>query len=293
MVLMPSFRSLLERLTDDRLRAATLVGLASIPITLVLALDAVPRDGVVIGGLSPATPLLAAGLFVGYHYHDRSIASRRAGVRTGLVGSGGVLAESVADLVTTLGSESPAMTAVTVVLFLVELVLGVAFVALLTMASAIVGAWVASNVARVRDPTAPRAERERPVDDSRWWLPVVVYVLVAPLVLLFVFWIVSDGGGGSVIIGALLLFCLVVTAIAAVVSLVKDTETLVDASAAWQPLSVVYVAGPVGVYALVYLVASLRQSIHPPGDAMYGFVVALWGSSLVYLINRHRYVGTP
>src|SRR6056297_1490444 len=137
MVLMPSLRSLLERLTDDRLRAATLIGLASIPITLVLALDAVPRDSAVIGGLSPATPLLAAGLFVGYYYHDRPIASRRAGVRTGLVGSGGVLAASVADLVTTLGSASPAMTAVTVGLFLVEFALGITFLVLLTMVSAI------------------------------------------------------------------------------------------------------------------------------------------------------------
>ncbi|SDC44959.1 hypothetical protein SAMN05192552_100450 [Natrinema hispanicum] len=292
MVLMPSLRSLLERLTDDRLRAATLIGLASIPITLVLALDAVPRDSAVIGGLSPATPLLAAGLFVGYYYHDRPIASRRAGVRTGLVGSGGVLAASVADLVTTLGSASPAMTAVTVGLFLVEFALGITFLVLLTMVSAIGGAWAANDLARVRHPTAPQAERERSVGDSWWWLPIVVYVLATPLVLLFVFWVVSDDGPG-VIVAVLLLFCLVFTAIAAVVSLVKDTGTLADASAAWQPLSVVYVAGPVGVYALVYLVASLRQSIHPPGDAMYGFVVALWGTSLVYLINRHRYVGTP
>jgi len=292
MVLMPSLRSLLERLTDDRLRAATLIGLASIPITLVLALDAVPRDSAVIGGLSPATPLLAAGLFVGYYYHDRPIASRRAGVRTGLVGSGGVLAASVADLVTTLGSASPAMTAVTVGLFLVEFALGITFLVLLTMVSAIGGAWAANDLARVRDPTAPQAERDRSVGDSWWWLPIVVYVLATPLVLLFVFWVVSDDGPG-VIVAVLLLFCLVFTAIAAVVSLVKDTGTLADASAAWQPLSVVYVAGPVGVYALVYLVASLRQSIHPPGDAMYGFVVALWGTSLVYLINRHRYVGTP
>ncbi|WP_139246189.1 DUF5518 domain-containing protein [Natrinema hispanicum] len=289
---MPSLRSLLERLTDDRLRAATLIGLASIPITLVLALDAVPRDSAVIGGLSPATPLLAAGLFVGYYYHDRPIASRRAGVRTGLVGSGGVLAASVADLVTTLGSASPAMTAVTVGLFLVEFALGITFLVLLTMVSAIGGAWAANDLARVRHPTAPQAERERSVGDSWWWLPIVVYVLATPLVLLFVFWVVSDDGPG-VIVAVLLLFCLVFTAIAAVVSLVKDTGTLADASAAWQPLSVVYVAGPVGVYALVYLVASLRQSIHPPGDAMYGFVVALWGTSLVYLINRHRYVGTP
>jgi len=289
---MPPLRSLLERLTDDRLRAATLVGLASIPVTLVLALDAVPRDGVAIGGISPATPLLAAGLFVGYHYHDRPIASRRAGVRTGLVGSVGVLAVSLADLVTTLGFESPAMAAVTVVLFLVEIVLGAAFVALLTMVSAIGGAWIAGDLARVRDSATPRVERERPVDDSRWWLPIVVYVLATPLVLLFVFWIVPDGGPG-VIVAVLLLFCLVFAAVATVMAFVKDAETLVDARAAWQPLSVVYVAGPVGVYALVYLVASLRQSIHPPGDAMYGFVVALWGSSLVYLVNRHRYVGTP
>ena len=292
MVLMPSLRSLLERLTDARLRAATLVGLASIPVTLVLALDAVPRDSVVIGGISPATPLLAAGLFVGYYYYDRPIASRRAGVRTGLVGSVGVLAVSLADLVTTLGFESPAMAAVTVVLFLVEIVLGVAFVALLTMVSAIGGAWIAGDLARVRDTATPRVERERPVDDSRWWLPIVVYVLATPLVLLFVLWIVPDGGPG-VIVAVLLLFCLVFAAVATVVAFVKDAGTLVDARAAWQPLSVAYVAGPVGVYALVYLVASLRQSIHPPGDAMYGFVVALWASSLVYLINRHRYVGTP
>ncbi|ELZ20051.1 DUF5518 domain-containing protein [Natrinema limicola] len=289
---MPSLRSLLERLTDDRLRAATLVGVASIPVTLVLALDAIPRDGVGIGGLSPTIPLLAAGLFVGYYYHDRPIASRRAGVRTGLVGSVGVLAVSVADLVTTLGFESPAMTAVTVALFLVEIVLGAVFMAVLTMASAIVGAWIAGELARVHDPATPRAERERPVDDSQWWLPIVVYVLATPLVLLFVFWIVPDGGPG-VIVAVLLLFCLVFAAVATVMAFVKDAGTLVDARAAWQPLSVAYVAGPVGVYALVYLVASLRQSIHPPGDAMYGFVVALWASSLVYLINRHRYVGTP
>ena len=288
---MSLLRSLFKRLTDDRLRTATLIGVASIPMTLILALDATPRDGAVIGGTSPVMPLLIAGLVVGYHYYDRPIASRRAGVRTGLVGSVGILAESVADLVTTLGFESSAMAAVTVGLSLVAIVLGVALMAVLTMASAIVGAWVAGDLARVCAPPTPRAERERPVDDSRWWLPIVVYVLVTPLVLLYVFGIEPDGPG--IAVAVLLLFCLVVAAIAAVGSLVKDAGTLVDARAAWQPLSVVYVAGSVSAYALVYLIASLRQSTHPPGDAMYGFVVALWVSSLVYLIKRHRYIGTP
>ncbi|MFD1562439.1 hypothetical protein ACFR99_02500 [Haloarchaeobius amylolyticus] len=116
-------------------------------------------------------------------------------------------------------------------------------------------------------------------------------MLATPLVLLSVFGVDPDGTG--VIVVALLLVCLVFAALATVVSLVKDAGSIADARVAWQQLSVIYVAVPIGAYALVYLVATLRQSIHPPGDAMYGFVVALWGSSLVYLVNRHRYVGTP
>ena len=74
-------------LADDSFRSALFLGFFSIPFTVVLSWEPISDGVFVIGGSISGTPVLVAGLFVGYRYSRRGASSRRAGMVAGLVGS--------------------------------------------------------------------------------------------------------------------------------------------------------------------------------------------------------------
>lgn len=135
-------RTLGNRLADERLRTATLVGLASVPVSVVFSLDSGPDH------LS-LTPVLYAGLLVGYLYSERPTASGQAGVRTGLVGALPLL-WTVSDGLVTGWSASPRYGAIATVFALLFLVLGSALSALAGAIGALIGDWLARATSRLR-----------------------------------------------------------------------------------------------------------------------------------------------
>lgn len=109
-----ALHTLRDGVTDDALRVAILVGLATIPVTLALSWNPV-TDNVVAGGSVSGAPLLLAGLLVGYYYSDRETESRRAGIWTGLAASIATVLVFVANAIVTIGSEPSRWAAVTVI----------------------------------------------------------------------------------------------------------------------------------------------------------------------------------
>lgn len=280
---MVSLHALRDGLTDDSLRFAILLGLATIPFTLALSWEPVSGDGVVIGGSVSGEPLLLAGVIVGYRYSQRPTESRRAGLWTGLAGSIATVLVFVAPAPSTIASASSGMTVVAVVLTMVSVVLGVGFSALITMVSAMI---VDRVTTRLRNRGGSDAgEHGAP---SRWWRAVPVYALLVPVVLLSVLWMRPDSGVWLVasILGVLVL---VVLAPVAFVGLFIDaTEPRTD----WIPSVGIYVVAPLAATALVYLGADVQGRAYPAGDAWYGFFAALWLTAAVYLSDKYRHTGT-
>lgn len=283
-----AIRDLRDGLTDDSLRFALLVGLATIPFTVALSWEPVSDEVVVVGGSVSGAPLLLAGLLVGYYYSGRATESRRAGIWTGLAASIGAVVVFLANAYTTIGSASPRMAAVAVVLSPLTVAIGVGLTVLVTMITALISDWVTTRVDRDR--------RVAETDDSnavgsRWWQLIAVYILLAPVVVLYILWVNPDSGVGF---GLSVLGLLVV----APLSIVTLIGLFIDATApravetGWFPNVWFYVGVPLGVYALVYLGATLRDVVTPSGAGMYGFIGALWIASVIYLVSRHRSLGT-
>ena len=70
-----ALHALREGVTDESLRFAILVGLATVPITVALSWGSVTDETLVAGGTVSAGPVLLAGLLVGYYYSDRETES--------------------------------------------------------------------------------------------------------------------------------------------------------------------------------------------------------------------------
>lgn len=85
-------QTLRDDLTDESLRVAILLGLATIPVTLFLSWESIGSEA-----NASASALFVAGLYAGYYYSDREPTRRRAGIWTGLAGSIGVVILTVAD----------------------------------------------------------------------------------------------------------------------------------------------------------------------------------------------------
>ncbi|UPM42388.1 DUF5518 domain-containing protein [Halocatena salina] len=273
--------------TDDSLRFAILLGLATIPFTLLLSSGSVSisSGGVVIGSSISGEPLLLAGLLVGYYYSNRSTESRRAGLWTGLVGSIATVLVFVVTMLPSIADASLEMTAVAVVLIPIAIAIGAGLSALITMIVAVITDRVTTRLRnRNRSDTG---ETPEPAASSNWWRAVPVYALLAPIVLLSV-WLESlDSGVGVVTFLGLLI--LVPLSIVALVALFIDaTEPRTD----WIPSVGIYVGIPIALYALVYLASASQGRMEPSGDAWYGFIVALWIVAAVYLADRYRHIGT-
>ncbi|WP_254762142.1 DUF5518 domain-containing protein [Natrinema marinum] len=299
---MPPLRNAIADLTDERFRAAVILGLASIPFTVALSWRSAP-------GSVSGTAVLVAGLLVGFRYGDRSAengdvgpleayrygkrpaASHRAGVVAGVAGSAPAVLWAITDVLALAGSLSAWGAAIVLLLLPVIVAIGVGVFALSGAIGAYVGDWVVTRSDRARDRVRSRANADSD-DPSGWWRWVAAYCVLAPAVLLYVFGLRPDSGA-RLLLAILALFVLVPLAVIAAVALFEDAVTLGEIGPEWTPNYWAYVGAPLGVYALVYLVATLTESVNPSGDGMYGFIIALWFSALVYLSGRHRYVGTP
>ena len=286
---MPSLQNFRDDLSDESLRVAILVGLATIPFTLILSWAPVSSDVIPAGSLL-GNPLILGGLFVGYHYSDRPTESRRAGMWTGLAGSLGVIVVAVVNAIASIPSASSEFFVLTVVATPILLAIGVGFLVVFTMLSAQFADWVTRRLARDRR-RSNRSRGDDHVTASRWWLPVAVYAVLAPVVLGYALVMMPESGVG-ILLSVLGLLALAVFAVAALVGLFIDATAPRDEDAAWVPNALLYAGVPLGAYALAHLAASLWTLENPPGYGMYAFLAALWLTSAVYLTHRHRYVGT-
>ncbi|WP_408956963.1 DUF5518 domain-containing protein [Natrinema sp. 74] len=298
---MSPIRTIVAELTDERFRAALLLGVASIPFTVVLSWESAPTS---VSG----TAVFVAGLLTGLHYADRSAengdvgplegyrygkrpaASHRAGIVTGIAGSVPAVLWAVAHMLPLARSLSTWWAVIAVLLIPIAVSIGVGLFALIGAFGAYVGDWVVDRVDRAR--TALRAGEEPDGDAAGWWRYVAAYCLFAPAVLLSVFGVRPDGDAGFAL-SVLALFVLVPFSVVAAVALFEDAVALRKVRRDWVPNHWAYVGVPLAAYALVYLGATVLQSANPSGDGVYGFIVALWLSSVVYLNGRHRHVGTP
>ncbi|MEY7848833.1 DUF5518 domain-containing protein [Natrarchaeobius sp. A-rgal3] len=281
--------------TDERLRTATVVGLATIPFTLLLSSWSAnaSTDTISIGGAISITSVLVGGLVVGYRYGERPTSGRRAGKRTGLVGSIGGILLVVVTMVTGLWGASAGYAVAVVAVSAIA----IGFVVILSVFAGMIGAVIGELVAT--DGHAKRTSADSPEThsqgadrngvDAGHWRYIAAYVLFTPVVFLYVFGVSPDGGAG-VLLAVAMLFALVGAMIGALVALTKDIRSV---GTVWQPRWRVYVGVPVGAYAVVYVVATLRNSVNPSGDGLYGFALALWLTAVMYLNYRHRYLGTP
>lgn len=177
------------------------------------------------------------------------------------------------------------MTAVAVALTAVAISIGLPTLA--TMVSAVITDRVTKRL-RNRD----GSETKESAAPSRWWRAVPIYALLAPVVLLYgllyELGVTPDSDVGVVlaVLGLLVLLPLSITTLVALFIDVTEPRT------GWVPSLGIYVGVPIALYALVYLASASLGGIKPSGDAMYGFIVALWVVSAVYLANRYRHTGT-
>lgn len=288
---MPPLRTLREGLTDESLRVAILVGLATVPFTVALSWVSVSSDGVVAGGSISAGPILLAGLLVGYYYSGREPESRRAGIWTGVAGSIAVVLVFAANTIRTIGSAPRGWAVAAVIATPFAVAFAVGLVVALTALAAQFADWVRRRLGQRRgSDTATAGSETATGTDPKWRYAIAAYVLLAPAVLYSALWVVPNAGAG-VALSILGLLVLIPLSVVVLVGLFVDATAPRTRDSEWLPNVWAYVGVPIATYALVYTAAALRGSINPAGDAAYGFMGALWLASLVYLGNRYRHDG--
>jgi len=264
-------------LTDESLRFAVLVGLASIPFTLALV-ESPGRGGDHDRRPRVGEPLLLAGVVVGYRYSERATESRRAGFWTGLVGSIATVIVFTANTITTLESMSSRMTVLAVALTSVFVAVGVGFTVVITTVAAMITDWVTTRVARAGSEPDPQEADRRTAGSLRLAIPA--YSLLTPIVLLCVFWLLPDGGVG-LLVSVLGLFVLAPLSVVAFVALFIEATAPQPEGTDRFPGLRVCVGVPVAGYALVYLATEFHALESAPRVGIYGFIVGLWIVSLV------------
>jgi hypothetical protein len=274
-------------LADPQLRLATVLGLASVPITVALSWGAVTDERIVAGGTVSAAAYLVVGFLVGYLYYDRPTERRAAGTRAGLAASVGMVVVYLANMVSTLDPSDPRATAFVLVGTPLAIAVGVAITVLVVRASALVGdrfAAVRSWRAEARDgPTGARGK----VPDSRWWLSPVGYVVLLPVVLGFFFGLDLSGFFGALF--AVLLWLITIFAAAfALFGVYEDAKEFHETGSPWIPNVVAYVGVPVAAFVGGHYLAAYSAWDAPV--SMLGFLGACWFAAVVYLFDRRRAV---
>lgn len=129
-----TFRSL----TSDPLRFAILVGLTSIPFTVVLSWGMVADGTYAVGGRISGEFVFVAGLLSGYYYSNKSVKATRAGLWTGLAASLGTLLVFLANSAGTVGTLSTGWAVVAIVGTPVVAALGIGLSVLVAVAGAVI-----------------------------------------------------------------------------------------------------------------------------------------------------------
>lgn len=284
---MDALREYCEGIVGDPLRFAVLVGLAAVPVTVALSWQPPPGGATVVGGTVSGVPLLAAGALVGYRYGECASRARRAGIWTGLAASVATALLYVATTISTIGTASTTMAALAVVLTPIAVAVGAGLTVLVTAATAVVVGWMRRRTAREHRIRAVKGDKSRSPLEARWWLPVVAYVLLVPAVALAEGLVEPDGGAGFAV--GLLLVGTVLLSVPAALGVFVDA-TVPRRESAWFPNVRAYVGLPACVFGVAYVGAALYDSARPSAPATFGFLVALWVTSVVYLANRYRYL---
>ncbi|WP_394739217.1 hypothetical protein [Natronococcus roseus] len=281
---MDALRECRKGVTGDPLRFAVLVGLATVPFTVALSWQP-PDETTVAGGTVSGAPLLAAGALVGYRYGDCASRTRRAGIWAGLAASVATVLLYAATAASTIGTASTTITVLAVVLTPIAVVIGTGLTVLVTAATAVVVGWMRRRSARASRSRDATEKEGRNALESRWWLPVVAYVLLVPAVVLAEGVVEPDGGAGFAV--ALLLVGTVLLSVPAALGVFVDA-TVPRRESAWLPNVRAYVGLPVFGFAAAYVGAALYGSPRPSAPAAFGFLAALWLTAAVYLANRYR-----
>lgn len=142
-------RGVADDVADESFRTAVLVGLASVPFTVVLSWELVFDEVQVAGGSVSGIPLVGAGLVVGSLYRTRPAESSRAGIVVGFAASVGVAILYVLNTLTTVVSASTGVAVVVVLATPVVVALGAVLCAFVGMLSAMLGEWAARQGSRV------------------------------------------------------------------------------------------------------------------------------------------------
>ncbi|WP_115864360.1 DUF5518 domain-containing protein [Halorussus litoreus] len=142
---------------DESLRTATLLGLASIPFTIVLSWEVFfrswgigPAEGAYLGGTISGGPILAAGLVAGYRYSQRPTSSRSAGIRVGIVGSVPILFSHFSNSAALVLNGSLEIAVLATLLTPLVIIVGAGICGLVGMVAAILGDRLADKVGRDR-----------------------------------------------------------------------------------------------------------------------------------------------
>ncbi|ADD06511.1 uncharacterized protein Nmag_2959 [Natrialba magadii ATCC 43099] len=304
----------LERLTDEQLRVATLVGLLTIPFLVGLSWQTVGDPTTAVGGSISGAPILLSGFIVGYYYSDRPTPTRRASVRTGLVSSIGVLIVYLGTTYTAVLTEPVEIAIVASVLTPIAGILGVGITVVLTAVAAVPGEWFAnggatgqkaeqsgadvtaaamtgSDHAGQTGHTAHTGHTDHTAHRSRWWLFVAAYGVIVPPALVYAL-VVNPEAGPGVAVAVLSMFAMVFGSVGTMLALAKDIGTLGTARTARWANWRLHVLGAVGPAALVYAAASYQGVSYPPGYAIYTFIGSVWLVAVAYLVYRHRHTGT-
>jgi hypothetical protein len=136
-------------LSNPSFRTAVLVGLASVPVALVLSWESVVDETLIAGATINGLPLFVAGMVVGSLYRSRSVDTRHAGTVAGVAASVSGVVVTLANAVTTVLSSSAVIAAVALLATPFLLVLGVWLSAFIGKIAAIVGASVTGYGARI------------------------------------------------------------------------------------------------------------------------------------------------
>ncbi|MDQ2050511.1 DUF5518 domain-containing protein [Natronolimnohabitans sp. A-GB9] len=142
-------QTLRDGLTNESLRVAILLGLATIPFTLFLSWESIGSEA-----NASASALFVAGLCAGYYYSDRETTRRCAGIWTGLAGSIGVVILTVADTaaqVVRFGPDWTTMDALLLTLTPVFIAISVGVSVLVVMIGTWIGDWVGRRLDGDRD----------------------------------------------------------------------------------------------------------------------------------------------
>lgn len=289
---MSPLHSLYDGLRDESLRIAILVGLATVPFTVAFSLESTTDAVVTLGGSISGAAIVPAALLVGYYYNGRPTDARRAGIWTGLAASIGTVLVFGASSITAIASTSWPLMVVAAALTPVVVGFGVGLTVLVTTLVTMSTDWALARLHRDRQMVERDADRSG--EDSRWWVAIPVYAVLTPMTLLYALWVQPESTVG-VFLSVLLLISVVVLSIVVLVALFVDATEPRGPRTDWVPNVWLYVGGPVGVAALVYLVATARGMGYPPGYGQYGFLIALWIASVIYFVNqrRHRVLDGP